>query len=180
MRKKGIVLETYVASFSGLTKTQEKARFQHSQMLSPTSRSKEQRLRSILRILGVEGQSHTMSGGIAKIIGMLGSLSSLLRQQRLIQCLGRIDERLISFLCTNLVKFPLSCSEVSTSRMMDTLLSYEVQCKGLDVFNVSKRHKKLNTTGCFSLSINKMPNEGKYDWKTLVGLTLNYCNFCYS
>lgn len=48
IRSKGIALERYAESFSGLTKTQEKARFQHIQMLSPTSRSKEHRLRSIL------------------------------------------------------------------------------------------------------------------------------------
>lgn len=92
MRNKGIALERYVESISGLNKTQEKARFQHSQMLSPTSRSKEQRLRSILRILADEGQSHAKNGGIAKIIGMFGSLGSLLRQQRLVQCLGRTNE----------------------------------------------------------------------------------------
>lgn len=46
------------------------------------------------------------------------------------------------------------------------------------MFNISKRHKKLNTTGCLSLSIDRMPNEGKYDWEILIGLTLNYCN-CY-
>lgn len=85
---------------------------------------------------------------------------------------------MILFLCTNLVKLPLSFSVVSTSRMMHTMQRDEVQCKELDMFNVSKRHKKLNTTGCLSLSIDRMPNEGKYDWEILIGLTLNYCN-CY-
>lgn len=154
-------------------------------MLSPTSRSKEQRLRSILRILGDEGQSHAKNGGIDKIIGMIGSLSSLLRQQRLVQCLGGIDEDVISFLWfyfhLNLVKLPLFFSVVSTSRVMHTLQRYEVQCKELDMFNISKKNqKKLNITGRLSLSINRMPNEGKYDWKILIELTFNYCNWWYS
>lgn len=154
-------------------------------MLSPTSRSKEQRLRSILRILGDEGQSHAKNGGIDKIIGMIGSLSSLLRQQRLVQCLGGIDEDVISFLWfyfhLNLVKLPLFFSVVSTSRIMHTLQRYEVQCKELDMFNISKKNqKKLNITGRLSLSINRMPNEGKYDWKILIEFTFNYCNWWYS
>lgn len=45
---------------------------------------------------------------------------------------------------------------------------YEVQCKGFDWFNVPKRRdkKKLDGTGCLSLSINRMPdrvnNIGKF------------------
>lgn len=39
----------------------------------------------------------------------------------------------------------------------------EVQCKELDLFDVPKRidKKKLDTTGCLSLSTKRMPNEGK-------------------
>lgn len=91
MRNKGIALERYIESLSGLIKTQEKARFQHSQMLSPTSRSKEQTY-THPKDPRRWGQSHAKNGGIAKIIGMFGSLGSLLRQQRLVQCLGRTDE----------------------------------------------------------------------------------------
>lgn len=45
--------------------------------------------------------------------------------------------------------------------------------------DVSKRRDKmkLNTTGCHSLSTNRIPNEGKYNWKTLIELTLNF-NYC--
>lgn len=40
---------------------------------------------------------------------------------------------------------------------------HEVQYKELDLFDVPKRRdkKKLCATGCLSLSINRMPNEGK-------------------